>query len=120
MKTSRTYISHEFFRYWEAPIILTTMVQLWESIYNPKANDTIDFHRLGNAIVIMDEPQTINPRYWLGFGETLKYLSGRLNTSFMLMTATQPHIIKGKELSPKGLTFPYNRHTYKILPCRYQ
>ncbi|HUM42926.1 CRISPR-associated helicase Cas3' [Acetomicrobium sp.] len=108
------------FRYWEAPIILTTMVQLWESIYNPKANDTIDFHRLGNAIVIMDEPQTINPRYWRGFGETLKYLSGRLNTSFMLMTATQPHIIKGKELSPKGLTFPYNRHTYKILPCRYQ
>ncbi|AFM22197.1 CRISPR-associated helicase Cas3/CRISPR-associated endonuclease Cas3-HD [Acetomicrobium mobile DSM 13181] len=109
-----------FFRYWDAPVILTTMVQLWESIYSPKANDTIDFHRLSDAVVIMDEPQTINPRYWHGFGETLQYLSDKLHTSYILMTATQPYIIKGIELSPKGLSFPYNRHTYKILPHKYQ
>lgn len=107
------------FRYWDAPVILTTMVQLWESIYSPKANDTMDFHRLSNAVVIMDEPQTINPRYWRGFGETLQYLSNKLNSSFILMTATQPYIISGTELSPKGLSFPYNRHTYKILDGKY-
>jgi len=71
-------------------------VEQRESIYSPKANDTIDFHRLSDAVVIMDEPQTINPRYWHGFGETLQYLSDKLHTSYILMTVTQPYIIKGR------------------------
>ncbi|MGI6789793.1 MAG: CRISPR-associated helicase Cas3' [Aminobacterium colombiense] len=107
------------FRYWQSPVILTTMVQLWDAIYSPRANDTMDFHRLSNAVVIMDEPQSINPKYWYGLGETMTFLSKKLGTSFILMTATQPQIFRGKELAPQNLQFPFNRHTYKVLPGKY-
>jgi len=108
------------FRYWQSPVILTTMVQLWEAIYSPRANDSMDFHRLANAVVIMDEPQTINPRLWQGFGKTLEFLSEKMGTTFILMTATQPRMIEGREIAPEKVEFPYNRHTYKILPGKYQ
>lgn len=102
------------FRYWREPVVLTTMVHLWESLFNPKANRTMNFHRLCNAIVILDEPQTISPRYWKGFGQLLSYLSQKCNTFFLLMTATQPQIASQVELAPPNTFFPYNRHQYEI------
>jgi len=90
-----------FFRYWDAPVTVTTLVQLWTSLFSPHANDSMNFHRLSNSVVIMDEPQTIDPQLWKEFGETLSFLSKKLNTTFLFMTATQPHIVEGEELAPK-------------------
>ncbi|HHX50625.1 MAG TPA: CRISPR-associated helicase Cas3' [Clostridia bacterium] len=104
------------FRYWHEPVVLTTLVHLWDALFNPKANRTMNFHRLSNAVVILDEPQTISPRYWLGLGEILAYLSKKRNTFFLLMTATQPHIPAIEELAPENTFFPYPRHEYKVLP----
>ena len=108
------------FRYWRSPIILTTMVQLWDSIYSPKANDSMDFHRLSNAVVLMDEPQTVNPRYWSGFGKTLEFLSNKFGITFIMMTATQPHMIHGTEIAPRTVEFPFNRHRYSVLPGKHE
>lgn len=102
------------FRYWREPVVLTTMVHFWESLFNPKANRSMNFHRLCNAVVILDEPQTISPRYWKGFGQLLFYLSQKCNTFFLLMTATQPQIASQEELAPPNTFFPYNRHQYEI------
>ena len=93
------------FRYWREPVVLTTMVHFWESLFNPKANRSMNFHRLCNAVVILDEPQTISPRYWKGFGQLLSYLSQKCNTFFLLMTATQPQIASQEELAPQILSF---------------
>mgnify|MGYP000895704532 CR=1 FL=1 len=103
------------FRYWREPIVLTTMVHLWEAIFNPRANRSMNFHRLCNAVVILDEPQTISPRFWKGFGQILSYLSQKCNTFFLLMTATQPQIASQQELAPPNTFFPYNRHHYRIV-----
>lgn len=103
------------FRYWREPVVLTTLVHIWDSLFNPKANRTMNFHRLSNAIVILDEPQTISPRFWKGFGKVLSYLSQKWNTFFLLMTATQPQIASQKELAPQNTFFPYNRHQYEIV-----
>ena len=43
--------SMRLFRYWGSPVIVTTMVQLWNTIFNPKAGATIDFHWLRSAVV---------------------------------------------------------------------
>jgi len=102
------------FRYWQEPVVLTTLVHLWDALFNPKANRTMNFHRLSNAIVILDEPQTISPRFWKGFGKVLYYLSQKWNIFFLLMTATQPHIASQRELAPPNTFFPYNRHQYEI------
>ena len=103
------------FRYWREPVVLTTMVHFWESIFNPRANRSMNFHRLTNAVVIIDEPQTISPRYWHGLGQLLAYLSQKCNIFFLLMTATQPQIVSEKELAPPNTLFPYNRHQYEVV-----
>ncbi len=109
----------EMFRYWYKPVILTTLAQLWDAIFSPTANRSMNFHRLNRAVVILDEPQTIPTAYWSGFAAALNLLSKKLGTIFILMTATQPQIIerdqKNLELSPQPYHFPKIRHTYKTI-----
>lgn len=102
------------FRYFKEPLIVTTLAKFWEVLYSPNANDSMSFHRLKDAIVILDEPQSIPPEYWQGFGDTMSFLSKKMGTYFILMTATQPKIAKGTELAPKS-SFPKNRHCYNIV-----
>jgi len=101
------------FRYFKEPLIVTTLAKFWEVLYSPAANDSMSFHRLKDAVVILDEPQSIPAKYWQGFGQTLTFLSEKLGTYFILMTATQPMIAKGKELAPR-ISFPRNRHEYNV------
>lgn len=101
-----------FFRYWKEPVVVTTLAKLWEVLYSPHGNDTMSFHRLSRAVVILDEPQAIPPKYWQGFGETLHWLAQQLGTVFILMTATQPEIAKGIELTPRTYQFPRVRHCF--------
>lgn len=99
-----------FFRYWDEPVVVTTLSKLWEVLYSPRANDTMNFHRLSKAVVVLDEPQTIPVKYWDGIGKTLELISKQWGATFILMTATQPAIIKGKELAPESVVFPKERH----------
>ena len=99
-----------FFRYWQEPVIVTTLAKLWEVLYSPRANDAKSFHALCNAIILLDEPQAIPVDCWTGLGHTLEILCRQLNTTFILMTATQPQIFKGQELVPRPISFPSIRH----------
>lgn len=103
-----------FFRYWSSPVVVTTLAKFWEVLYSPKANDTMNFHRLKNAIVILDEMQSLDSKLWSGFGKTIDYFSKEYGTFFILMTATQPEIAKGIEIAP-NVKMPRSRHSYKII-----
>jgi len=106
------------FRHWHQPVVITTMAQLWESLFNPRANRTMNFHHLSKAVVILDEPQTLPPKYWSGLGQLFDFLAKQLGSYFILMTATQPHISRqsesGCELSPHVYHFPEVRHRYQV------
>ena len=110
--------SMRLFRYWGSPVIVTTMVQLWNTIFNPKAGATIDFHRLRSAVVLMDEPQGINCHLWPELGKVLSFIHERWGTVFILMTATQPRIFEGKELAPR-VCFPFSRHRYRFVEGKH-
>jgi CRISPR-associated endonuclease/helicase Cas3 len=101
-----------FFRYWQAPVVITTLAKMWDVLFSPRANDTMSFHRLSRAVVVLDEPQAIPHGCWDGFGKTLELLAEKLKTTFILMTATQPEIVKGKELAPCLIQFPKIRHEF--------
>jgi len=103
------------FRYWRDPVVVSTFAKFWEVIYSPRANDSMSFHRLANAVVVLDEPQTIPARYWKGFGQTLEFLSEKLKTTFILVTATQPGIAKGKELVPGRIMTPKDRFRLNLI-----
>lgn len=107
------------FRYWRDPVIVTTMVQLWEALFNANANKTMNFHKLSQAVVILDEPQSIDSRLWRGLSDTLNYLSDKLGTTFLFMTATQPRIEKDAELAPEHLSWPFERHRYLVKNKKY-
>lgn len=100
-----------FFRYWDAPVIVTTLSKLWEVIYSPRANDSMNFHRLSRAVVVLDEPQSIPVKYWEGLGKTLELIAEEWDTTFILMTATQPGIVKGVELVKEKVHFPRERYS---------
>ncbi len=106
------------FRYWIDPVVVTTLAHLWDVFYSPRMNDTMNFHRLQDAFVIMDESQSIPAPFWKGFGQTLRWISKKMNTTFLLMTATQPILEaereKGRELSSIP-EFPRKRHQYHRL-----
>ncbi|HHV76040.1 MAG TPA: CRISPR-associated endonuclease Cas3'' [Syntrophothermus lipocalidus] len=106
----------QFFRYWPEPVVVTTMAKLWEVLYGIKANETMSLHRLAGSVVIIDEPQGIPRAYWATFYETVKLLSEKMGTVFVLMTATQPEIVQGKELAPPNVRFPRVRHCFHWIP----
>ena len=110
--------SMRLFRYWGSPVVVTTMVQLWNTIFNPKAGATIDFHRLRNAVVLMDEPQGIDCHLWPELGKVLTFIHERWGNVFVLMTATQPKIFEGMELAPR-VRFPFNRHRYRFVEGKH-
>lgn len=106
------------FRYWRLPVVTTTMAHFWEALYSERANATMNFHRFGKAVVILDEPQAIRADHWTGLGITLRMISEKWQTAFILMTATQPRIFSGDalELAPgEHRKTRVNRHRYKIL-----
>ena len=107
------------FRYWNAPVVITTMSQLWDVIFNPKAGASINFHRLSKAVIIIDEPQSINICYWHQFGKMLDFLHKKFGTIFILMTATQPHIGTYHEIATTQ-EIPVNRHSYKIIEGKHK
>jgi CRISPR-associated endonuclease/helicase Cas3 len=87
---------------WESSLIVSTYVQMLLSIFSDKNKFSIKFHNLCNSIVILDEVQFINDRYWGLLNKVFNILSERFNIYFILMTATQPlifHKDEAEELS---------------------
>lgn len=82
---------------WESQNIVTTFVQLLESIISNKNNQLRKFHNIVNSVIILDEMQCIPIKYYYIIGKTLEVLSKRFNTYILLMTATQPDIVQGSK-----------------------
>lgn len=78
------------YRFWDRPVVVTTMAHLWDILFSPAMRRVQNFHALANSVVILDEPQTIPSKYWAGLESVTQFLSSRLHTTFVFMTATQP------------------------------
>jgi len=75
---------------WDAPIIITTSVRFFESLFSNRPADLRRVHNLARSIVILDEVQTL-PRRLLGpLLDMMKELAEDWDTNFVFSTATQP------------------------------
>ncbi len=75
---------------WDAPIIVTTNVQFFESLYAAKSSRCRKLHNVANSIVILDEAQLL-PADWLTpCVETINQLVRNYGVTLLLATATQP------------------------------
>lgn len=79
---------------WQADIIITTFVQLFETIISNKNSSLKKFHHLQDSILILDEVQAIDLNQLPLVGAVLFHLSKFMNTTILLMTATKPLIFE--------------------------
>lgn len=84
---------------WDAPIIVTTNVQLFESIFSNRPGKCRKLHSLCNSIVILDEVQTIPLTFIQPVCDAMQSYAKMFGTHFLFCTASQP-ILDGKR---KGL-----------------
>lgn len=77
---------------WHSPVVLTTFVQLFESILSGENNRLLKVNRLANAIVILDEIQALEAEKYPLYAVVLDMVAKCYGTRFILMTATQPKL----------------------------
>ncbi len=75
---------------WDAPLIVTTSVRFFESLFSNRPSDLRRVHNIARSIVVLDEVQTL-PRRLLGpLLDMMKELAEDWDTNFVFSTATQP------------------------------
>ena len=91
---------------WDSEIIVTTFVQVFESIIGNKNRSIRKVHRMANSVIILDEIQSLRVELWKVLGEIIRQMAEKLNVYFILMTATQPLIVESEHRREIGFGKP--------------
>jgi CRISPR-associated endonuclease/helicase Cas3 len=89
---------------WDAPIIVTTSVRCFESLFSNRPSDLRRLHNVARSVVILDELQTLPRKFLSPLLSAMRGLAKdwNWNTTFMFCTATQPAFEKSDPRWPKG------------------
>jgi len=82
---------------WRDGTILTTFVQLFESLTGPTNGQGLKLPALESSIVILDEPQALPKDWWGGIQRLLDVLTDEYSARILAMTATQPSLVRERD-----------------------
>ena len=87
---------------WDAPVIVTTAVQFFESLYAAKTSRCRKLHNLADGVVIFDEAQTLPVPFLKPCISAIGELVRHYGATAILCTATQPELGRlFNELAPE-------------------
>ncbi|MDE6795601.1 MAG: CRISPR-associated helicase Cas3', partial [Muribaculaceae bacterium] len=75
---------------WDAPIIVTTNVQFFESMFSNRPAACRKLHSIVNSVVILDEVQTLPLTFLQPIVSAMTTYTKIFGTSFLFCTASQP------------------------------
>lgn len=79
---------------WDAPLIVTTNIQFFESLYNYRSSRLRKLHNLSNSIVIFDEVHMLPSEYIQPCIKAIGYITKFIGSKALLMSATMPDYSK--------------------------
>ena len=75
---------------WDAPIVVTTSVQMLESLFSNSPSACRKLHRLAKSVILFDEVQTLPLNLVIPTLQALSRLASRFGSTIVFATATQP------------------------------
>ncbi|MGM0583759.1 MAG: CRISPR-associated endonuclease Cas3'' [Pseudomonadota bacterium] len=105
---------------WDAPVVVTTAVQFFESLFANRKKRCRKLNALSEAVIVLDEAQTLPRRLLRPCLAALRELADGYGASVVLCTATQPALTKQAGFpAPEALDVPASRELAPDPPGLY-
>jgi CRISPR-associated endonuclease/helicase Cas3 len=106
---------------WDAPVIVTTSVQFFESLFAAKTSRCRKLHNIVNSVVVLDEAQLIPIEFLSPIIQAIELLSRHYKVTFVISTATQPALECRPDYKEfKGLPYGSVREIISDVPKFYR
>lgn len=100
---------------WNAPVIITTLVQLMNTLFDGKTTSIRRFQGLCNSVIVIDEVQTVPPKMLTLFNLAVNFLAEICGATVLLCSATQPCLEQTEHPLQSGVKdiVPYDRELWE-------
>lgn len=101
---------------WDYPIIVTTNVQLFESMMANRSSDCRKLHNISNSVLILDEVQTLPTDFLQPIVDSLDTYQRLFGTSVLFTTASQPVLQGNHQGTNPNVKLNGLKHIEEIIP----